>query len=282
MAAVCFGHMVAQEVEPLWSYLMGTRSEEITSSSSAIEKDPYLPPQRMVCELGCGTGGAGMSLLLNAANTHNTISSNTSDSTSLSKTNVHVVFTDNDTQSLDLCAQNCALNGLDSNSYSQELLGWGADHLAEASWLTPNSFDVVLATDVVYDLKMIAPLLETVEGLLRKRNENGGGRLVLSHVPRFCIPQEETKSKTNDETQTPEDSPSEAFVALEDFIVAEALKVGLERVAILRPHQVLSEEHLECDDDCSNNDDNDSMQQLTLEIMKEAHAVVFVFERCSS
>jgi hypothetical protein len=63
-------------------------------------------------------------------------------------------------------------------------------------------------------------------------------------------------------------------------ISSEANKVGLVLAETIRPHQVLSEEGLGNDEDDNDNEfDDDSMQQLTLETMKEAHAVVFVFGR---
>ena len=296
MAAICFGHLVFQEVEPLRSYLLhgsATPNEE--------RNKPKKLQRRQFCELGCGTGGAGISLLLSASeNVTN------SDSSAVKPGNYHVVFTDNDSESLELCASNCQLNGLSQECYSQQLLGWGSEHLERAqrdNGLKPNTFDVVFATDVIYDLKMIAPLFETVDFLLKKKKKalhwteetniinTKGGHLVLSHVPRFCIPKDATYPEADQDSSRShghytrdhqdEDSPTEAFLELEHFIQSEASKVGLNLTKTIRPHQVLSEEGLamqDCSDDDNKNDD-DSMQQLTLETMKEAHAVVFVFER---
>ena len=212
---------------------------------------------------------------------------------SIASEKYHVVFTDNDAESLELCASNCELNGLDPESYSQQLLGWGKEHIEKIQQqdnnegFEPHSFDVVFATDVIYDLKMIAPLFETVDFLLKQGKDDSpkGGHLVLSHVPRFCIPKDKSEnddnqgsSETNDNDD--EDSPGEAFLELEHFIESQANKVGLVLVETIRPHQVLSEEGLlhSGDNDDSKNDE-DSMQQLTLETMKDAHAVLFVFER---
>lgn len=267
MAAVCFGHLLFQEIEPLRSYLIhGSPPKEGT-------KLPKSNCQRRFCELGCGTGGAGISLLLSTLENANNNSA----------TDCHVVFTDNDAESLELCASNCELNDIDPETYSQRLLGWGSEHLEKAQQqegenggLEPNSFDVVFATDVIYDLKMIAPLFETVDFLLKQKK----GHVILSHVPRFCIPKDNEDPVNNHEDDTKldeDDSPGEAFLELEHFIRSQASKVGLVLVETIRPHQVLSEEGL--GQDCNDNDDEDSMQQLTLETMKEAHAVLFVFER---
>lgn len=266
MAAICFGHLLFQKIEPLRSYLLYGSKDGTTF----LEKN-----KRKFCELGCGTGGAGISLLLS------TIDKGI-------KGSFHVVFSDNDAESLDLCASNCQLNGLDPDSYSQRLLGWGSEHLekekeqeGETDGLQPHSFDVVFATDVVYDLKMIAPLFETVDFLLRKADkthDDQGGHLVLSHVPRFCIPKDGKDSAFCNDSNLDEDSPIEAFLELEHFIETEANKAGLILVETIRPHQVLSEERMQDYDD-NDNEAEDSMQQLTLETMEEAHAVTFVFER---
>ena len=269
MAAVCFGHLLFQEIEPLRSYLI--------HGSPPTKEGMKLPRsncQRRLCELGCGTGGAGISLLLSTLDSTNNNNEN----------GCHVVFTDNDAESLELCASNCELNDIDPETYSQLLLGWGSEHLEKAQQqegendgLEPHSFDVVFATDVIYDLKMIAPLFETVDFLLKENK----GHVILSHVPRFCIPKDDEVSVTNGEDDTKldeEDSPGEPFLELEHFIGSQASKVGLVLVETIRPHQVLSEEGLSLQD-CNDNDDEDSMQQLTLETMKEAHAVLFVFER---
>eukprot|EP00535_Pseudo-nitzschia_heimii_P000571 CAMPEP_0197176660 /NCGR_PEP_ID=MMETSP1423-20130617/2509_1 /TAXON_ID=476441 /ORGANISM="Pseudo-nitzschia heimii, Strain UNC1101" /LENGTH=395 /DNA_ID=CAMNT_0042626059 /DNA_START=170 /DNA_END=1357 /DNA_ORIENTATION=+ len=285
MAAVCFGHLVAQKVEPLWSYLFGEALGPELGVSHA--------KKRRFCELGCGTGGAGISLLL-CHNKRDVSSINNSSS-------CHVVFTDNDAQSLDLCASNCQLNNLDPKSYSQKLLGWGSEssyrettavhQISDGEPLEPRSFDVVLATDVVYDLKMIGPLLQTVDWLLKensKSEEDGsasdGGHLILSHVPRFCIPTESDDSDSGNRQQVEEsdnqDNPTEAFLELERFIEAEARKVGLVLAERIRPHQVLSEDKLaNPNDQLIEHGDDDSMQRLTLEMIKEAHAVLFIFRR---
>jgi hypothetical protein len=205
------------------------------------------------------------------------------------ETDPHVVFTDNDAQSLELCASNCELNGLDPDSYSQKLLGWGSEHLETSIEIATHSFDVVFATDVIYDLKMIAPLFQTVDGLLKKKQpqehsvsgKEEGGILVLSHVPRFCIPNESSDGEDQDDNiDDDDDSPGTAFLKLEQFIETEASKVGLVLTETIRPHRVLSEEELGgCNEGSSEDNDEDSMQQLTLETMRDAHAVVFVYRR---
>jgi hypothetical protein len=185
---------------------------------------------------------------------------------------------------------------------------------------------------------MIAPLLQTVEFLLKQRtttttttkrtssgeecnnnnnnnegrlddnddNDNDdGGQLILSHIPRFCIPKNDEE---NDDDRGDGDSDiklgeqqydNQAYLDLEKFIQSEAIKVGLSLIETIRPHETLSNEYLfgnssnshshsnsnstsNDDDDNDFNDDgndDDSMQQITLDNMKEAHAVVFIFNR---
>ena len=319
MAAVCFGHLVAQRVEPLRPYL--PQLPQTTNRTTSRHRRPNR--SRRICELGCGTGGAGISLLL---------FSNKNNATSHDNSSCHVVFTDNDAESLELCRSNCELNDLDPNHYSHELLGWGLQQQEEKDNVTEegkddqkeeeqnsssqessphllerHSFDTVLATDVVYDLKMIAPLLQTVEFLLKPKktnksaegngdddsNDENGGQLILSHVPRFYIPKREdgnadgdkdtnsSSSNINININNDGEEPNEAYTELERFIQSEANKVGLLLMETIRPHLVLSEERLVVSSDQQelDDDDGDSMQQLTLDYMKEAHAVVFIFQR---
>ena len=324
MAAICFGHLVAQRVEPLRSYL----PSYLPSTTKTPRHRRNRRRRRRICELGCGTGGAGISLLLFSNN--NDDKNNNDDGEEKNDNDndqgCHVVFTDNDAESLELCRSNCELNDLDPNHYSHKLLGWGLQQQQQneienegqkeeeqqpsqqCSVLERHSFDTVLATDVVYDLKMIAPLLQTVEFLLKPKKDKlgqeeydnneedeSGGQLILSHIPRFCIPKKEdnigddgdmnsSSSSNININDNGEEEPNQAFVELERFIQSEANKVGLSLVETIRPHQVLSEEDLVIHRPNDYNDednDNDSMQQLTLDSMKEAHAVVFIFQRSS-
>ena len=241
------------------------------------------------------------------------------------------------------------MNEINPNNYSHRLLGWGLQqqqqqkeqeqkvevdqkqkqeekndhhHRYHLDDIDRYSFDTVLATDVVYDLKMIAPLLQTAEFLLKQRtiittitttnqdddeDDDNGGQLILSHIPRFCIPKNNEDDDVNDRrgensdrnvdsdiklgeqpngdsdivaTSTSTSSTlydNQAYLDLENFIQSEAIKVGLSLIETIRPHETLSNEYLFGHNDDDN--DDDSMQQITLENMKEAHAVVFIFNR---
>ena len=388
MASLCFAHMIANDCIPQLHSLF------VEASSSV--RTPQ-PPYR-ICELGCGTGVAGLSLLL----VHNHAQGNAH--------YCHVVFTDNDQESLALCQRNCELNfgntntttttdarrdteqdhasddstnrsikrmGIDPNTqYSQRIVRWGIEEEEEeerirlgalASFETLEqqqqrkqsreqhyySFDTVIATDVVYDLKMIVPLLQTVTKLLvcnkkpkhqeqhtddsdgdgdttsrsssnnsrttgdvnrnRNTNTNTGGYFILSHVPRFCIPNKSPEEDTTGSSSSSSSSTgtgdtaienatintntntnpnntdanttktSSSYRKLEQLIEQEANTVGLVLIETLRPHEVLpsslqllSESNNTNTTNATNDDQHPSP---TLETMKEAHAVIMIFQR---
>lgn len=336
-AALCFGYLVAQTVEGLRRYLYRhpsvvvavappitpSLSEEASATTTLQEPAPH-----RVCELGCGTGGAGIALLLfssaSSSVDEDATGSNRRTHHSASHPGTchpcghhHVVFTDSDAESLDLCKRNCELNQIHPDHYSQHLLVWGQHPPDESDdeLLRKHSFDTVLATDVVYDLKMIPPMLGTVDYLLKK----DGGHLILSHVPRFCLPKEEDGGDDDVRTNTQEDGDAakstegkqpghleiseaeaadammmtttpRAYLDLERHIQEEAKKVGLCLVETIRPHLVLNKLPQSPRDgggattaSCCKGQQPlhppSRTQQLTLDDMKESYAVVFIFGR---
>jgi SAM-dependent methyltransferase len=243
-----------------------------------------------VCELGCGAGVAGMAIW----KFHNP---------SL------VVFSDNDPKALELCRGNCQLNSIDSSSslsssehYKEvryEILEWVQDDndnddddndenesekesspssLSSLSFWKENtaSFDTIVATDVLYEIVMIPPLLETAVRLLKP-----SGYFWLSHVPRFYLPKKE-KVDPPPQAEYPTYSSSNSFdddggcggddtaaaIALERHIQQEAAKVGLALVETIRPDQLcaLAATTLE------------SSSYFSLDKLEEMHAVVFLFQ----
>ena len=399
MASLCFAHMIANDCIPQLHSLFVEASSSSAVSSSSVRTPHHPPPHPpyRICELGCGTGVAGLSLLL----VHNHAQGNAH--------YCHVVFTDNDQESLALCQRNCELNfgntntttttdgrsdteqdhasddstnssikriGIDPNTqYSQRIVRWGIEEeeeeqlglgtLASVETLEQQqqrkqsreqhyySYDTVIATDVVYDLKMIVPLLQTVTKLLvcnkkqkhqeqptddgdgdgdttssrssnnsrttgdtdcnRNLNTNTGGYFILSHVPRFCIPSNspeedttgssssssssagpddtaientiiDTNSNTNsNDTDANTTNTSSSYRKLEQLIEQEANTVGLVLIETLRPHEVLPSslqllsETKNTTTTNANNDDHHP--SLTIETMKEAHAVIMIFQR---
>lgn len=122
-----------------------------------------------IIELGSGTGISGISLMM----------AHKCDVHTLSYIPSRVTFTDNDSNVLDLCKRNCDFNlgeCNDSNVYSISQLEWG-QHLE-----FEQSFNTVIASDVIYSLEALEPLIQTAQGLLLP-----GGHFVLSHIPRASI-----------------------------------------------------------------------------------------------
>jgi predicted nicotinamide N-methyase len=173
-------------------------------------------------ELGCGTGIGGLALMI-ALKTKTHLP-------------MHVCFTDADPAVLNLCHRNCQQNKLSKDMYSIQELTWGQQYLMEECATTSiknnthDSFDIVLATDVLYDIDMLHPLFTTATQLL---SSNPHGFFILSHIPRACY---------ND------NNPPEAMENLEKYIVDQARDhYGLSLSHTIRPpgtsekmsHQVL-------------------------------------------
>jgi predicted nicotinamide N-methyase len=115
---------------------------------------------RRVIELGCGTGLGGIALLLSAE----------------SSAPSFVSFTDADLNALDLCKRNCQSNLTSSRSWETNKVTWGTPLPPTVS---ANSFNVVVAADVLYDIDFIPPLFSTAAECLMD-----AGHFVLVHVPR--------------------------------------------------------------------------------------------------
>jgi len=138
-------------------------------NSSILNLRKILFEDKLLVELGCGTGLSSISLLKQPI------------STSLLPR--FVLFTDGDESSLDLCKRNCDLNfgkdaTLNYNSYGFSLLKWGSK--VDASLV--EAYDTVIATDVLYDLGALDPLLRSAYELLKP-----GSYFVLSHIPRTHV-----------------------------------------------------------------------------------------------
>lgn len=124
---------------------------------------------KLLVELGCGTGLSSISLLKQPI------------STSLLPR--FVLFTDGDESSLDLCKRNCDLNfgkntTLNCNSYGFSVLKWGSKVCASLE----EAYDTVIATDVLYDLGALDPLFRSAYELLKP-----GSYFILSHIPRTHV-----------------------------------------------------------------------------------------------
>lgn len=153
--------------------------------------------KRMI-EFGCGTGIGGLAMIL-ARNTSSAVPS-------------HVCFSDNDPDALKVCKRNCELNDLSETCYTIKELTWGEDAVEDA---TNNTYDVALATDVLYDVDLIEPLFTSISRCIPSN-----GIFILSHIPRACYN---------------EGNPPEAVEDLEKYIVDQAVKYSLRLIEIIRP-----------------------------------------------
>ena len=241
-------------------------------------------PRPVWCELGCGTGLAGLAALVRA-----TVEND-------SKQAPLVAFTDNDQESLVNCKSNCILNNLPEDSYSHHRLSWGIPETYPPDLV--GSADVVLATDVLYDMKMVRPLFQTAVSLLREPYSNHGlhsacedsndtgGMMILSHVPRFCLPR-------NHDGEVPADCPpcessptvttkQHPYIELEDHLVVEAHLAGLHIVDKFRPHETLrliSRSITGRGPEASFVSPTDTLHAADLERLKQAHSIIYVLQR---
>jgi len=182
---------------------------------------------KQILELGTGTGASGIAIALGGAASEE----DTTGRKVYAKPSI-VTLTDSDQNALLLCQQNCEIN-LDSRrseiyscDYVVHELEWGSKsstqyrenlidkHNAtqlskENPGLAPCSQDTIIATDVIYDLSALGPLLETTQMILKQ-----GGYFILSHIPRASVEWDISNSASIGE-------------ALEMHIVEEAAKYGL-------------------------------------------------------
>mmetsp|Transcript_24299 Transcript_24299/g.41591 ORF Transcript_24299/g.41591 Transcript_24299/m.41591 type:complete len:391 (+) Transcript_24299:60-1232(+) len=176
--------------------------------------------QLRMIEFGCGTGIGGLAMMILAnANHNNHHCKNDNDESVIPLS--HMCFTDNDPDALKVCQRNCNLNHLPPASYSIRQLTWGNEQdlhdLLSHEHEEHQLFDVALATDVLYDVDLIAPLFTTVAQCLQPSSR---GIFILSHIPRACYN---------------EGNPPEAVENLEQYIIDRAMEYELELMTILRP-----------------------------------------------
>lgn len=194
---------------------------------------------------------------------------------------MQLTLTDADPAALDLCRRNVQLNGYrvvkkrDGNSgrvdedsptssspssSSQfvhvQSLFWGDDSVA-----TVPAADVVVAADILYDIRMLPAIRTTaVAALQRSQNfsnrvaddDNGGGAplFFLSHVPRACY-----------NTTTTLDSPE--MLDLEGYIIRTLGESGaLVHVDTIRPCDLPASVQEDAPDRCLNAIDRHELQAV--------------------
>ena len=166
--------------------LVTTHAAEMQKYWSRVRRTLF-PLNCHALELGAGTGMAGLSLMVMRRNGQiNGIISGPS----------ILVQTDNNDDALALCQINRNANKIASygegcvcvgklewgKGNTTEIIGSGEEETGPLQQTIPTSFDVVFATDVLYDLASLVPLVTTAEEKLKE-----GGYFILSHTPRASI-----------------------------------------------------------------------------------------------
>lgn len=199
----------------------------------SVQSSPTTVDEKKLCrclELGSGTGLAGLS----AFQYFN------------ERFPMELVLSDNSKSALDLCQWNCRQNGWEDGklimSIQVELLDWGSAHNWSNNLQSAENFHIVIATDVIYDISSWIPLLKTTRSSLKE-----GGFLVVSHVPRAALP---TGVKQKAKQSYP--------MALETFLIQQALDAGFEWRSTLRPRDM---HHFE-----------------RQEVMEDAGAAILIFQ----
>jgi len=153
-----------------------------------------------VVELGCGTGigGVAVSKYCNVQ---------------------RMRFTDADPDALDLCRKNMNKNGLnDSKVYSTVILRWD-QHYNDCLTGTKG---VVLATDVIYDIRQWPNLLRTASRITQLCTER---YWIVAHVPRACYTSER-----------------HAKGSLEDYLMSEATNHSWTLKNTIHPTDIASDD----------------------------------------
>ena len=213
-----------------------------------------------VLELGCGTGIASIGLWAAFRHHHHNKGTDT-DRTALPL--VHITMTDADPEALKLCRTNCELNHIPSSHYDIDVLFWGTAIDSTSAVARGLPYDVVLATDVLYDITLLRPLLQTAHTLLVDQ-----GIFLLAHVPRACYK-----------------STHPAVSNLDEYIIPCATTTTMEHdddhdggfqfLRIIYP------------DECGDGDDNnnpfpkDALNSITISEMQEIGAAIFVFQKAN-
>jgi predicted nicotinamide N-methyase len=128
------------------------------------DQAPSLFINKNICELGCGLGA--VSLLLTQLCAYSKVIN----------PKTFILATDGDDDTLDLLQENIKINFPDSPSFSQlhtEKLWWGIETaksiLKKNHVFVPTCFDVILASDVVYEDEQVQPLVDCVATLLQSK-----------------------------------------------------------------------------------------------------------------
>lgn len=270
-----------------------------------------------IVELGCGTGVAGIALLKIMMKHYVSLTErkqnhgNESENQQSIRYPIHVTFTDSDPEVLELCRRNCEANlaqRCDQHNtecvYEIQQLIWTEldDSIPKlcdtndgcvAKTTTPSrDVHIVLATDVLYDLSSLRPLLATASRLL-SNGDNSSGYFLLSHVPRAHVtPEFELRNRAVLES-TPNTSTTKHFPTLhhasdpnsntqatdrlEQIIVEHANDFQLQLSVVLRPGDFQHERTWAS----ANRYDTDKML-IDMKELEDTGVCIFVFAKLAS
>ena len=143
----------------------------------------------------------------------------------------------------------------------------------KSSLISKASFDTVMATDVLYDLAALSPLLETTNYLLK-----GGGTFVLSHIPRAALPPDEDNQDPIISVDSHSISPLEGYIIGKVTSGCHAMMLDY----IIRPSDVISAK--DGANDLSEGTtpsiaDCEKKKWTELEEMRDAGAALLVFSK---
>eukprot|EP00978_Attheya_sp_CCMP212_P043862 scaffold293443_cov60-Attheya_sp.AAC.1 len=267
-------------------------SEE--SSAPASASLSWLFRQRRVLELGCGTGISGIALLSSSFTrpSHVTFTDADPAALDLCRTNCQLqpwsTSQSSSQSTVDRTEKSNDVSAVDHNGTDSSFaicpLQWGtalgkniqqqkSDELEENDdmdgsktnnnhdWLLQSAtYETVLATDVLYDIEALKPLLQTASDLLVPET----GHFVLSHVPRASI-----SSSSGDDN---DDDVVSSREVLEAAICSEAARHDLQWLphCTIRPQQLMK---------LHGRTESVVSQNHSLKDMEEAGAAILVFQK---
>jgi 2-polyprenyl-3-methyl-5-hydroxy-6-metoxy-1,4-benzoquinol methylase len=239
IAAICSNY------ELLYPYIFH-RNNDDTPATLDTEHRPI-----HVLELGCGTGIGSIGIWTAFHDDNN------KNSSSMALEQLHLTMTDADPEALKLCCTNCALNHIPTGDYDIESLFWGEEIMPTTRVALCSPYDVVFATDVLYDISLLLPLLQTAYNCLCH-----DGYFILAHVPRACYK-----------------STHPAVSNLNDYIIHSAVTDGgFQFERIIHPNECCH-----CNDSTTKHIPfpKDALNSMSLQEMQDIGASIFIFQKSS-
>ena len=172
-------------------------------------------------------------------------------------------MTDADPEALKLCRTNCELNQLPTCDYDIESLFWGEEIRSSSKIALCSPYDVVFATDVLYDIALLVPLVQTAYQCLCQ-----DGYFILAHVPRACYT-----------------STHPAVTNLNDYIIhCTTTDGGFDLITIIHPNDLHYHDTTTSSSIITNHSPfpKDALNSITLQEMQDIGASIFIFQKSRS